>query len=191
MRVTSGRLIYLMGASGSGKDSLLAFARTRLDGDHDLVVAHRYITRPLDLGHENYVSLSRGEFTLRQRKDLFLFTWSAHGLSYAIGREVDLWLAAGLAVVVSGSRQHFAESAKNWPNILPVLIDAPTETLRSRLLKRNRETPGDIELRLKRANRFTIAHPALITIDNSGPLDLAGEQLTSVLKKAARLSNEP
>ncbi len=189
--MTSGRLIYLMGASGSGKDSLLAFARARLGGDHDLVIAHRYITRPPELGHENYVSLSEGEFALRSKKGLFLFAWTAHGLSYAVGQEVNLWLATGLAVVVSGSRQNFIESVKNWPNILPILIEAPIETLSHRLHNRNRETAAEIEQRLERVTAFDVAHAALVTIDNSGSLERSGQQLTEVLRNAASLSPKP
>lgn len=44
----SGKLIWLVGPSGSGKDSLLAALRQR---EHSqLLVAHRYITRPLTPG---------------------------------------------------------------------------------------------------------------------------------------------
>ena len=40
----TGKLIWLVGPSGSGKDSLLAALRQR---EHpQLLVAHRYITRP-------------------------------------------------------------------------------------------------------------------------------------------------
>ncbi len=46
-----GRLIWLMGPSGSGKDSLLSALRQR---EHSqLLVAHRYITRAANAGSEN------------------------------------------------------------------------------------------------------------------------------------------
>ncbi len=42
-----GRLIWLMGPSGAGKDRLLAALRSR---EHpQLLVAHRYITRPAEV----------------------------------------------------------------------------------------------------------------------------------------------
>ena len=44
----SGKLIWLVGASGSGKDSLLAALRQRENAQ--LLVAHRYITRPFNAG---------------------------------------------------------------------------------------------------------------------------------------------
>ncbi len=55
-----GKLIWLVGPSGSGKDSLLAALRER---EHpQLLVAHRYITRPFNAGSENHIALSEHEF---------------------------------------------------------------------------------------------------------------------------------
>ena len=54
------RLVYLMGASGAGKDSLLDALRHDLPPN--LMVAHRYITRPANAGSENHIALSQHEF---------------------------------------------------------------------------------------------------------------------------------
>jgi hypothetical protein len=56
----AGKLIWLVGPSGSGKDSLLAALRQR---EHpQLLVAHRYITRPFNAGSENHIALSERSF---------------------------------------------------------------------------------------------------------------------------------
>lgn len=55
-----GKLIWLMGPSGSGKDSLLA--ELRLREQTQLLVAHRYITRDASAGSENHIALSEQEF---------------------------------------------------------------------------------------------------------------------------------
>ena len=52
-------LFYLMGPSGSGKDSLLRALRERLGTDHRIVIAHRYITRAAD-ANEASVALTPG-----------------------------------------------------------------------------------------------------------------------------------
>ena len=76
-----GRLIYVMGASGVGKDSLLReLARRRPDA----LVAHRYITRTSG-GAENCIELSREAFQWRREQGLFCLWWSAHGLDYGAG----------------------------------------------------------------------------------------------------------
>ena len=56
----TGKLIWLMGASGSGKDSLLTELRQR--EQTQLLVAHRYITRAASAGSENHIALSEQEF---------------------------------------------------------------------------------------------------------------------------------
>ena len=58
-----GKLIWLMGPSGSGKDSLLA--ELRLREQTQLLVAHRYITRDASAGSENHIALSEQEFFTR------------------------------------------------------------------------------------------------------------------------------
>ena len=88
--VLMARLIYLMGPSGAGKDSLLAALRA--DADSAPLVAHRYITRPADAGCENHIALSEPEFLRRRAKGLFALDWQAHQQHYAFGIEVDLWL---------------------------------------------------------------------------------------------------
>lgn len=182
--MSTGRLIYFMGASGSGKDSVLRYARARLDGRCKLLVAHRYVTRPPDMGHENYVSLSEGEFDLRRDNGLFLLDWNAHGIRYAVGLEVGIWLSHGMSVIMNGSRACFQGAAARHSDMLPILIDVPPATLRQRLEARGRETQAEIEARLRRADAVTIEHPALRRIDNSGPIELAGAELLQILMSA-------
>ena len=71
-----GKLIWLVGPSGSGKDSLLAALRQR---EHpQLLVAHRYITRPFNAGSENHIALSEHEFFTRAEQHLFALSWHAN-----------------------------------------------------------------------------------------------------------------
>ncbi len=88
-----GKLIWLMGPSGSGKDSLLA--ELRLREQTQLLVAHRYITRDASAGSENHIALSEQEFFTRAGQNLLALSWHANGLYYGVGVEIDLWLHAG------------------------------------------------------------------------------------------------
>jgi ribose 1,5-bisphosphokinase len=135
----SGPLVYVMGPSGAGKDSVLDRARAMLSIDLPVVFAHRYITRPADIGGENHVALSPREFALRRAHGLFAFHWQAHGNDYGIGSEIQAWRDAGLTVVVSGSREHFRTLDGAREDTVPVLITASAERLKERLLKRGRE----------------------------------------------------
>ena len=120
----TGPLIYVMGPSGAGKDSVLERARSMLSIETPVAFAHRYITRPADVGGENHVALTRAEFALRRAHGLFAFHWHAHGNDYGIGREIEAWRAAGLSVVVSGSREHYEKVTGSDPDLHPVLITA-------------------------------------------------------------------
>jgi ribose 1,5-bisphosphokinase len=178
---TGGRFIYVMGASGAGKDAVMADARRQLGAADRVMFSHRYITRPAERGHENYVALSVAEFRLRQEREFFLFNWAAHGLEYGIGIEADLWRRDGIDVVISGSRAHFATLATT-AHIQPVLIDAPAELLRRRLVARGREDAAAIEARLTRGAALRPTHPDLVTIANAGDLAVASAQFLATLR---------
>ena len=105
----TGKLIWLMGASGSGKDSLLTELRQR--EQTQLLVAHRYITRDASAGRENHIALSEQEFFTRAGQNLRALSWHANGLYYGVGVEIDLWLHAGFDVLVNGSR---ARACGRW-----------------------------------------------------------------------------
>lgn len=173
-----GRLFYLIGASGSGKDALLAGCRQQLPAHARCCVAHRYITRAADVGGENHVHLSAAEFHLREQLGLFAMTWYSHGYHYAIGREIDHWLAAGLNVLVNGSRAYLPRAREQYPGLLPVLIEVAPERLRQRLIARGRESADEIECRLARHARLVAQLPAdTLRIDNNGPLQQAVDAL--------------
>lgn len=178
----TARLIYVVGASGSGKDTLMAYAREQLAGESGVCFAHRYITRPAAAGGENHVALSPEEFAARQAGRLFAMHWSSHGLQYGIGIEINQWLAKGIHVVVNGSREYLTEARRLYPELLPVCIEVSTDVLRQRLLSRGREDVQAVEQRLQRhralqASRWNDA----IVVRNDGMVPEAGNQLVRVI----------
>ena len=177
-----------MGPSGAGKDSVMNRAREMLPPEAPVVFAHRYITRPAESGGENHVALTPAEFALRRAHRLFAFHWEAHGNHYGIGREIHAWRKAGLAVVVSGSREHFLGLGGIDDDTHPVLITAPAERLAERLAKRGRKTDGAAAERLGRGEAYEVMDPRLTTITNDGALEAAAQAFVSLL---ARLQPSP
>jgi ribose 1,5-bisphosphokinase len=151
MAMGDAAIIYVMGPSGAGKDSVLRYARARIDAKLPVAFAHRYITRPPALNDENHVALTPAEFALRKARGLFAMHWQAHGLFYGIGIEVESWRRAGLVVVVSGSRAHFDAHLAAAEGVTPVLVTCAADILAKRLLARGRETAQQISERLDRA----------------------------------------
>jgi ribose 1,5-bisphosphokinase len=183
-----GPLVYVMGPSGAGKDSVMNRARALLAADLPVFFAHRYITRPADSGGENHVALTHEEFALRRAHGLFAFDWQAHGNRYGIGCEIDGWRRSGLTVVVSGSREHFLAADGLDADTHPVLITAPVTRLAERLATRGREDSGAATERLGRGAAYEIADRRLITIVNDGALEAAAQAFVSLL---ARLRSAP
>ncbi|MGE4528427.1 MAG: phosphonate metabolism protein/1,5-bisphosphokinase (PRPP-forming) PhnN [Rhodospirillaceae bacterium] len=170
----SGRLIYVMGPSGAGKDSVLRAAR--LAAPPRLWFAHRYITRPADDASENHVALSDAEFAARRDAGGFALHWESHGWRYGIGIEIDAWMASGSDVVVNGSRAAFDAAHGRYPALLPVLLTASPEILRARLAARGRESAEALEARLVRNAGLAVRHPRLVTIANDGTLEDAAHR---------------
>jgi ribose 1,5-bisphosphokinase len=176
-----GTLFYVVGPSGVGKDSLLAYVREQAAGRHPLIFAHRYITRPASAGGENHVAVTPSEFARMRTLGLFALHWESHGLGYGLGIEIDAWLARGANVVMNGSRAYLAEASRRYPGLCVVLIEADPQVLRARLESRGRESAEEITQRIARATEFTVSHPNLVRISNNGPLAEAGDRLLQVL----------
>ena len=178
-----GSLVYVMGPSGAGKDSVLGRARALLPPAAPVVFAHRYITRAADSGGENHVALTHEEFATRRAHGLFAYHWNAHGNDYGVGREIHDWRAAGLTVVVSGSRDHFLRTGGLDSQACPVLITAPPERLKQRLAGRGRESSIEAAERLQRADAYEIGDPRLVTIVNDATIDDAASCFVRLLAR--------
>lgn len=164
-----GRLIYLMGPSGSGKDSLLNAVRERLAAD-GCRIARRVITRSAEAVGEDAAPVSLAEFEQNEIAGAFALSWRANGLAYGIPRQIDDWLAAGEDVLVNGSRAYLSEARQRYPALLAVLLRVDMAVLRERLLARGRESPAQIEQRLARNALFdeTVADlDGMHVLDNS------------------------
>ncbi len=180
---TAGRLVYLMGASGSGKDSLLRYARQHLSADSRIVFAHRYITRPAELEGENHIALNVDEFQRRQRSGLFSLVWQSHGFHYGVGIEIESWLKAGQTVVVNGSREYLPQALALYPSMLPVLVLASPRLLKERLQRRQRESAAQIDVRLQRNEWLDVSGFESVTVlPNEGSLQQAGTHFLRLLE---------
>ncbi|MCC7134769.1 MAG: phosphonate metabolism protein/1,5-bisphosphokinase (PRPP-forming) PhnN [Nitrosomonas sp.] len=178
----TGRLFYVIGASGAGKDSLMHYAREKLTGRQRIVFTHRYITRPPELVGENHIYLPEAEFSAKQAQGFFAMQWDSHGWRYGIGKEINLWQALDFDVVINGSREYLFDALSQEPGLRVVLIKTSTEVLRERLRKRQRESDAEIERRLQRAVLFNhIEHPNVTVLNNDGTLEQAGETFTQLL----------
>lgn len=185
------KLIYLMGPSGSGKDSLINALRQ--NPPKGLMVAHRYVTRPWQAGSENHVELTVEEFALRDSTGLLSLSWGANDHFYGIGCEVNAWMDAGHTVLVNGSRAHLDEAKTVYGDaLLPVMIHVNEAILRQRLMQRGRESTDMIEARIQRSHeldqRLQINCPV---IDNGGAMEVAVAQLRQLIEDSLNTTGKP
>ena len=178
--MNAGRLYYVMGPSGAGKDSVLGWARDN-GPSYAVVCAHRYVNRPAQADGELHVALSAEEFERRERRGLFALTWQAHGLRCGLGKEIEHWLRQGANVLVNGSRKAFPLARARFNDIVPVLITASRESIARRLMAHGRETPEEVEERLARHQHYVVPDNAL-TIVNDGNLPEVGAALLTAIR---------
>lgn len=143
----TSKLVYLVGASGSGKDSVL-----RAVADKNIAhiyIATRYVTRSQN-SDEAHHSLSPAEFTQRQQAGDFALSWQANGLWYGIDYRIEDELAQGKHVIVNGSRHYLPEALRSYPHMHPVCLTVAPHILQQRLQQRGRESQAEIDQRMQR-----------------------------------------
>ena len=183
-----GSLIYLMGPSGSGKDSVIDAARGPLQ-QRNVAIVRRVITRSAEAVGEDAIGVSPERFEQMRKQGEFAMHWKANGLEYGIPVQIDHWLAEGRHVLVTGSRAYLAQAAARYPQLLPVLLTVDDSVLRQRLVVRGRENLEDIERRLARNQHLGEQGDAAVPggtrirlLDNSTTLSQAVERLLALLE---------
>lgn len=180
-----GAFVAVVGPSGAGKDSVINYVRERLEGRRDFVFPRRIITRDADRS-EDHDTLSLEAFAARKARGGFALDWEAHGLSYGLPASIDDDIAEGRIVVVNTSRALIMTLAERYANLLVVSVSAHPDVIAERLARRGREDAATIAKRLSRMQLEEGLRSDTILIENSGPIEMAGERFLHVLQDAAR-----
>lgn len=178
-------LIYVVGPSGAGKDSVLRALRASWCGEPGAHWARRTETRQSRDADEAHEGVSEVAFQRLLDRDAFAMVWQANGLRYGVRRTELAPLATGHCVFVNGSRAHVPEVLRQWPQSSVVHITAPLGVLRDRLMARQREDGMAVAERLARQVALDASADA-IEIVNDGPLDRSVALLRAALQ--ARLA---
>ena len=111
----------------------------------------------------------------------FAVAWQAHGLKYGIPKDALEKVRAGRILIANGSRAVLGQFRQAFPRVAIVNITASPQVLASRLVARGRESEQDILNRLKRQVPDIFDEPDVTTIDNSGPLEIAGSRFAALV----------
>ena len=176
----SRRLVYVVGPSGAGKDSVLALLRHHLPPSQTVHWARRTITRPARAGDEVHEAVDPPQFLALRERGAFALAWQANGLHYGVRNSELAPIEHGGWVLVNGSRAHLDPTRSRFPGLTVVHITASPDTLRQRLLGRGRESVAEVEARIQRTQ--TVQLPHALQVLNDGALDDAGHQLLNHLQ---------
>jgi len=180
----SPQLIYTMGPSGAGKDSLLAWLRQQLSAQAPVHFARRTIDRPVHADGEQHESIPTAKFHAHAARSAFALHWFANGLHYGIRHAELEGVQRRQWVFVNGSRAYLPTALERHPNLTVLHITASPDVLRQRLLSRGRESPEMVEARVRRAAGFQIpGNCKCVEVHNDTSLDAAGHQLLGALNQ--------
>ena len=186
----SAKLIYVMGPSGVGKDSLLNWLRSHvqtLQPHPALHFARRTITRAAGDATEDHEAIGQEDFAKLAQEGVFALHWQAHGLYYGV-RRTEMEDRSGW-VIVNGSRAYVQEARERCPEMTVLHVSAPENLVRQRLLSRQRETADEVEARVLRSQTAAVdLADGDLHIVNAGSLEESAAALCQLLQSHTGLS---
>jgi ribose 1,5-bisphosphokinase len=177
----SHRLVFVIGPSGAGKDSVLRGLRANWSFAAPAHFACRTITRPVSPDDEQHEAVDAHSFRQMLQAQIFCMHWQANGLSYGIRQTELAPLGTGQWVFVNGSRGYLPQVLQTWPNATVVHISASHHVLAQRLTQRGRETMDAVARRLAREVSLALP-PHVVSIDNNASLDESVNKLRQALE---------
>lgn len=179
-----GALVLVVGPSGAGKDTLIARARELLGEDRRIVFPARIVTRPPH-DAEEHLPATPEDFAIGEDCDAYALSWEAHGLFYALPKQVNDAVKQGSVVVVNVSRAIVPVARMRYARTIVVYIDAPPELRQARLAARGRESGHEIAGRLSRTVQAFGRDAADAVIDNDGTVDEGAGRLAAIIRTQA------
>lgn len=177
-----GIFFAIVGASGVGKDSILAAAKPRLESCGDFYFPTRFITRPADAGGEEHLSISNADFVQSVREDRFSLWWMAHETHYALPDDVFEKLRFNTHVIANISRRSVKETIQKFNTVEIIEITASPDTIKKRLMMRGRENEAEIMVRqLREIESDWSGNLAANSVSNDGQLAEAVDRFISIV----------
>lgn len=186
-------LMYVVGPSGVGKDSLLNWLRVHVQTLVPMPALHfarRTITRAAGDASEDHEVVDAQQFEQLVQGGAFALYWEAHGLHYGV-RHCEI-AGRGGWVMVNGSRAYLAQARARCPGLTVLHVSAPEEVVRQRLLARQRESLAEVEARVLRSQSAALAlAEGDLHIVNAGSLNETAAALCRLLQDRTGLALTP
>lgn len=185
-----GTLFLIVGNSGSGKDLIISEVIKEYPPYLKQIYApKRYITRPSS-EFESNTSVTKIKFKELEEQGVFALSWHIYELDYGIPKDFEDWLEKGHPVIINISRTVIEVVRKKYKKTKVVFIEVPFEITLQRIKNRKRETEELLKNRIERAKQNQKLSTADFTVNNSGELIDAVNQLLEYIKKTMRQSEK-
>ncbi len=175
-------LYYVIGASGSGKDTLLNGLYNKISENkrNKYLFVQRYVTRKQNICTSKSfdISLSKEEFLRLEKEGFFSLSWQSYENLYGIPKSIEHDLEMGKTLFINGSRTYLQKALEIYPHMKILCIKANIADIEKRLHSRGRERNDELKQRLANAS-LPIKHPC-IQLKNSGTIE---ELISSCIDK--------
>jgi guanylate kinase len=189
---SSGTLFVLAGPSGAGKSTLAEYLVESLDEAVFSVSTTTRAPRGSEVEGEHYFFTTTDNFR-RMAQDGYFLEWAeVHGNFYGTCAEtVRSQLFLGRSVILDIDVQGAVQVKEKIPSaVLIFILPGSREVLRSRLLSRNTDSSGTVELRMKAAAGEVARMGSFDYFIRNDDLDRAKSTLLSIYNsEKARLRN--
>jgi phosphonate metabolism protein PhnN/1,5-bisphosphokinase (PRPP-forming) len=173
-------LVFVVGTSGSGKDSVMRETVTYLtENGVSAQILKRMITRTPDKYEEsNFLPID--EFL--HRKNEFALSWNIYDNWYGIPWDsINAAYENASLLLINVSRGVLYEARRLFPSCLIILVTVPKEIAESRIKNRGREDHKEMSKRLRRMSKDVDMPAPSKIVNNVGVLQDAAKKLSEFL----------
>ena len=175
---------FIVGNSGSGKDSILKYAKEHWPYNYPpLKIIRRYVTRPAN-EFEPFHSISIDQFKQMEQNQEFTFSWFVYDTYYGVSNSIFDYINQGMFVFINVSRAIVKQAKLDHPSLRVIMVQVPADITKERIISRGRETSQDsvFQERIQHGALYIDFPYVDVVISNSGELSNAGESLIEYLE---------
>lgn len=188
-QTNSDLLIFVVGTSGSGKDSVMRETLNYLRNQGITCrLLTRIITRKSDV-NEKSIYMTVDQF--KNHLNDFGLYWNVYDNWYGCPKaDIEETMVQRELLLINVSRAVLHEARRKYPLCKIILITVPTETAELRIKKRGREDEIGFEKRLERMKTIVDMPPPDLVVQNIGDLHETAEKVGNYLKNVYLISKQ-
>lgn len=184
-KIDSSKVIFLVGSSGTGKDTIIKELKNQLtEMNVPVLIPKRRITRT-NHESENFISVSEEEVFELLKKKKFLFHWYSYQTQYGyLADEIFPYLDGEKVIILNISRTIAFNAKELFPDSKLIEISTNLKIASNRIKVRKRDSDLMIEERIKRMREKVDLPRVDLTLENNFISDLSSniKKIIQILK---------